>query len=129
MINVLLRCLSVLLRRPWPCSTRYRPAGEGGGKIDCMIKLLRCRGLSTVFALLVILLWRKFPYDKSASEMLINPRIVFTFIRQRWRITYHLQFISSLAGVKIEYTSYNSSTYFLFSQQRNILYIYLRSFF
>ncbi len=35
--------------------------------------------LPAVFVLLVILLWRKFIYDKSASEMTINPRTVFTF--------------------------------------------------
>jgi hypothetical protein len=44
-----------------------------------------CRGL---FVLLVILLWRKFIYDKSASRMLINPGIVFTFTRQRWSIAF-----------------------------------------
>ncbi len=46
---------------------------------------------------------RKFIYDKSASEMLINPWVVFTFMRQRWSSTMHLQFISSLVGVKIKY--------------------------
>ncbi len=34
--------------------------------------------LSTVFVLLVILLWRTFIYDKSTSRMLINLGIVFT---------------------------------------------------
>jgi hypothetical protein len=37
LFDVLHRCRSVLLRQPWPCSTRYRHAGEGDGKIDCMI--------------------------------------------------------------------------------------------
>ncbi len=32
---------------------------------------------------IVILLWRKFICEKSASGMLINPPIVFTFTRQR----------------------------------------------
>jgi hypothetical protein len=38
--------------------------------------------LQYLFVLLVIL-WRKFIYDKSASGMLINPQIAFTFTRQR----------------------------------------------
>jgi hypothetical protein len=34
---------------------------------------------------IVILLWRKFICDKkSASGMLINPQVAFTFTRQRW---------------------------------------------
>ncbi len=50
----------------------------------------------------IIVLWRKFICDKSASGMLINPLIVWTFSRQKWSSN-HLQFRSSLGGVKIKY--------------------------
>jgi hypothetical protein len=49
---------------------------------------------------------------KSMSGMLLNPPIVWTCTRQRWSSTYHLQFKSSFAGLKIKYTHYISSTYF-----------------
>jgi hypothetical protein len=68
-----------------------------------------------VFLLLVLLLWRKLICSKSARGMLINPRIVFTFTRQRWSITTFSSYLG-LAGVKIKYTQYTSSipsSYFL----------------
>ncbi len=72
--------------------------------------LISSRGLSTVFLLLVLLLllWRKFINSKSARGMLINPRIVFTFTRQRWSSTSFSSYLG-LAGVKIKYTQYTSS--------------------
>ncbi len=45
---------------------------------------------------IVILVWRKFKCDKSASGMLIKQQIVFTFTRQSWRST-GTTFISYLA--------------------------------
>jgi hypothetical protein len=85
----------------------------------------------------VILLWRKFICDKSARGMVINPRIVLTFRRLKWSSTGtvppSVYIYSSLAGVKIKYTRYNSSTYFLhlptisFFRFRSITQSYYRS--
>ncbi len=44
----------------------------------------------------IILLWRKFTCDKSASGMLINPGIVFTFTRQRWSSTTFSSYLALL---------------------------------
>ncbi len=44
----------------------------------------------------VILLWRKFIYDKSTSGMLINPRIVFTFTRKSWSNTTFSSYLALL---------------------------------
>ncbi len=44
----------------------------------------------------VILLRRKFIYDKSSSGMLINPPIVFTFTRRRWSSTTFSVFLALL---------------------------------
>jgi hypothetical protein len=69
-------------------------------------------GITSSYQLLVILLWHSFIYEEiNEWGVLINPPIVSTFMRQRWS-GYHLQFISSFAGVKIKYTHYFSSTYF-----------------
>ena len=57
---------------------------------------------------IVILLWRKFICDKSASWMLINPPIVFTFTRQRWSSATLIIYLALL----LKYTHYISSTYF-----------------
>ncbi len=45
---------------------------------------------------IVIILWRKFMCDKSASGMLINPPIVFTFTRQRWSSTKFRSYLALL---------------------------------
>jgi hypothetical protein len=36
----------------------------------------------------IVIIWSKFICDKSASGMLINPPVVFTFTRQRWSSSY-----------------------------------------
>ncbi len=75
--------------------------------------LLYCRGL---FVLLVILLWRKFIYHKSASVMWINPELVFTFSAKGGVVQPSVHIQPSFV-LKIKYTPYSLSTYFLLSQQ------------
>jgi hypothetical protein len=50
----------------------------------------------------VILLWRKFICDKSASGLLINPPIVFTFMHQRWCSTVEMGNIEQVFNVKVK---------------------------
>jgi hypothetical protein len=69
-----------------------------------------CRGLYTVFVQLVILLWSSFIYEE-ISEQNVNKSVNRLYIYAPKVEKYHLQFISSLAGVKIKYTHYISSTY------------------
>jgi hypothetical protein len=76
-------------------------------QLQCMILRPQVDKRNIVFSRptysIVILLCRKWNVNKSANRLCIYaPKAE----------EYHLQFISSLAGVKIKYTHYTSSTYF-----------------
>ncbi len=76
---------------------------------------------------IILLLWRKFISDKSASGMLINPRIVFTFTRPRWSSN---TFSSYLALLVLRYkirnlphpTSFISRQSYLFCLFSTVIY-------
>ncbi len=128
----LCRTLTIPFYRNSQCITRFFRSGfnwvTGSGlRIRIRIqtghsvnqKLRYCRGLhmySFVF-------WHKFISDESASKMLINPPIVFSFTRQSWSSANFSSYsFDGVKSVEIKYTHFNSSTYFF--HLATILYVW-----
>jgi hypothetical protein len=65
---------------------------------------------------------RKFICEASASRMLINPGIVFTFTRQRWSSTTFSSYLALLVWRSNIRNVRNSSSCFLFSQQYRVIF-------